>query len=103
MRVAVALLSFSLVSPAAAAPRLDVDLTSALPSPTVDGSGFRPFDGTVLLPKKRFAAGFVLEGSGASVRPLLEVCGPEVTLSVRFGGPGSRPPRLPRPRGLPGR
>jgi hypothetical protein len=70
-------------SPAQAAPHLDVDLSDALPSGEVV-----PYSTSVeLLPSKRFAAGFVVEGRGTQARPLLEVCGPEVTLSIRFGGP----------------
>ena len=73
-----------------AAPRLDVDLTAVLPRPSLDDLGLRPLGGVSLLPEKRFAAGFVLEGPGSATRPLLEVCGPEVTLSLRFGGPDVR-------------
>ena len=73
-------------APAEAAPHLDVDLSDALPSGDV-----LPYSASVdLLPTKRFAAGFVVEGRGTQARPLLEVCGPEVTLSIRFGGPSPK-------------
>jgi hypothetical protein len=40
-----------------------------------------------LLPTPRFAAGFTVTGDVGALQPVLEVCGPEVTLSLRFGPP----------------
>jgi hypothetical protein len=86
MRALITLVLLASACPAEAAPHLDVDLGDALPS----GEAL-PYSTSVdLLPSKRFAAGFVVEGRGTQARPLLEVCGPEVTLSIRFGGPSPK-------------
>lgn len=54
------------------------------PAPAVlPGTGVEPD----LLRPRLFIAGFTLEPPPASVRPRFEVCGPEVTFSIRFGRP----------------
>jgi hypothetical protein len=44
-----------------------------------------PRGDATLLDPKRIIAGFTLEDASTTAGPTLEVCGPEITFSIRFG------------------